>query len=60
MTHHIIIGGGPVATNAIQTIRQYDDSSAITLISDELAHSRRAGNLVVRRTGFQGETVIVR
>lgn len=43
MTKHIIIGGGPVATNAIETIRQFDDgSSEITLICDEPAHSRMA------------------
>jgi len=42
-THHIIIGGGPVATNAIETIRQFDDGqSQITLICDEPAHSRMA------------------
>ncbi len=43
MTKHVIIGGGPVATNAIETIRQYGDGEAsITLISDEPAHSRMA------------------
>jgi len=43
MTKHVIIGGGPVATNAIETIRQYGNGEAsITLISDELAHSRMA------------------
>jgi len=42
-TRHIIIGGGPVATNALETIRQFDGgSSEITLISDEPAHSRMA------------------
>lgn len=41
--HHLIIGGGPVATNAIETIRQFDNgSSRITLVSDEPAHSRMA------------------
>ncbi len=40
---HVIVGGGPVATNAIETIRQFDDGkSQITLISDEPAHSRMA------------------
>ncbi len=39
---HIIIGGGPAATNAIETIRQFDDKVAIALISDEVAHSRMA------------------
>ena len=42
MTHQIIIGGGPAATNAIETIRQFDDSTSITLISDEPAYSRMA------------------
>ena len=43
MTKHVIIGGGPVATNAIETIRQYGNGEAsITLISDEPAHSRMA------------------
>lgn len=42
MTHHIIIGGGPAATNAIETIRQFDTATKITLISDEPAHSRMA------------------
>ncbi|NOX56510.1 MAG: NAD(P)/FAD-dependent oxidoreductase [Planctomycetes bacterium] len=41
MTHHVIIGGGPVATNAVETIRMLDGgASQITLISDEPAHSR--------------------
>ncbi|MFV2068494.1 MAG: NAD(P)/FAD-dependent oxidoreductase, partial [Pirellulales bacterium] len=41
--HHVIIGGGPVATNAIETIRQLETAaSRITLISDEPAHSRMA------------------
>lgn len=41
--HHVIIGGGPAATNAIETIRQFDNGeSTITLVSDELAHSRMA------------------
>lgn len=39
---HIIIGGGPAATNAIETIRQFDEAAPITLISDEVAHSRMA------------------
>ncbi len=43
MTHHIIIGGGPAATNAIETIRKFEgEPSQITLISDEPAHSRMA------------------
>ena len=40
--NNVIIGGGPVATNAIETIRQFDDESSITLVSDEPAHSRMA------------------
>ena len=40
---HVIIGGGPAATNAAETIRQFDaGESQITLISDEPAHSRMA------------------
>lgn len=39
MIHHVIIGGGPVATNALETIRSIDGGdSRITLISDEPAH----------------------
>ncbi len=42
-THNVIIGGGPVATNALETIRQFDNgASQITLICDEPAHSRMA------------------
>jgi NAD(P)H-nitrite reductase large subunit len=41
--HHVIIGGGPAATNAIETIREFDrGQSAITLVCDEPAHSRMA------------------
>ena len=41
--HHVIIGGGPAATNAVETIRQFDGGqSAITLVCDEPAHSRMA------------------
>jgi len=43
MTKHVIVGGGPVATNAIETIRQFDSgASQITLVCDEPAHSRMA------------------
>jgi len=42
MTQHLIIGGGPVATNAVETIRQFDAAAKITLVSDEPAHSRMA------------------
>lgn len=41
--HHVIIGSGPAATNAIETIRQSEsEPSQITLVSDEPAHSRMA------------------
>ena len=41
MPHHVIIGGGPAATNAIESIRNCGDAdSPITLICDEPAHSR--------------------
>ncbi len=41
--HHVIIGGGPAAINAIETIRAFDGGqSTITLVSDEPAHSRMA------------------
>jgi NAD(P)H-nitrite reductase large subunit len=41
--HHVIIGGGPAATNAIETIRAFDGGrSTLTLVSDEPAHSRMA------------------
>jgi NAD(P)H-nitrite reductase large subunit len=41
MTRHLIIGGGPAAINAMETIRDFDrGTSAITLVSDELAYSR--------------------
>jgi NAD(P)H-nitrite reductase large subunit len=40
---HVIVGGGPAATNALETIRQFDAGpSEITLVSDEPAHSRMA------------------
>ncbi len=41
MTRHLIIGGGPAAINAIETIREFDGGvSQITLVSDEPAYSR--------------------
>jgi NAD(P)H-nitrite reductase large subunit len=41
MTRHLIIGGGPAAINAIETIRDFDaGASTITLVSDEPAYSR--------------------
>jgi len=43
MSHNVIVGGGPAATNAMETIREFDGGqSQITLISDEPAHSRMA------------------
>ncbi len=41
--HHVIIGGGPAAINAVETIREFDGGqSVITLVCDEPAHSRMA------------------
>jgi NAD(P)H-nitrite reductase large subunit len=41
MTRHLIIGGGPAAINAIETIRDFDaGASQITLVCDEPAYSR--------------------
>src|SRR5437879_12219142 len=41
MTQHLIIGGGPAAINAIESIREFDGGeSQITLVSDEPAYSR--------------------
>ena len=42
MSRHVIIGGGPAGINAIETIRQFDRESTITLISDERAYARMA------------------
>ncbi len=43
MPSHVIIGGGPAATNAAETIRQFDQgASQITMVCDEPAHSRMA------------------
>lgn len=40
---HVIIGGGPAATHAVETIRLFDGGrSVITLVCDEPAHSRMA------------------
>ena len=41
-THHVIIGAGPAATNALETLRRFDPESDITLVCDEPAHSRMA------------------
>jgi NAD(P)H-nitrite reductase large subunit len=41
MVHHLIVGGGPAAINAIETLRECDGgSSQITLVCDEPAYSR--------------------
>jgi NAD(P)H-nitrite reductase large subunit len=41
VSKHLIIGGGPAAINAIETIRDFDGgASSITLVSDEPAYSR--------------------
>ncbi len=41
MIRHLIVGGGPAAINAIETIRDFDGGAAhITLVSDEPAYSR--------------------
>jgi len=42
MPHHVIIGGGPAGINAIETIRQFDSESTITLLSDEPPYARMA------------------
>lgn len=43
MPHHVLIGGGPAATAALETLRQLDGGqSQVTLISDEPPHSRMA------------------
>lgn len=39
---HLIVGGGPVGTNAIEAIREFDPAAEITLVCDEPAHSRMA------------------
>ncbi len=42
-TRNVILGSGPVGTNAVETIRQLDGgSSSITLVGDEPAHARMA------------------
>jgi NAD(P)H-nitrite reductase large subunit len=43
MTRHVILGGGPAAINAIETIRAIDKgTSHVTLVSDEPAYARMA------------------
>jgi NAD(P)H-nitrite reductase large subunit len=41
--HHVIIGAGPTAINAVETIREHDGGrSSITLVCDEPAYARMA------------------
>lgn len=40
MPRHVIIGGGPAGTAAIEVIRALDQASSITVVSDEPAYSR--------------------
>lgn len=40
MTRHLIIGGGPAAINAMETIRDLDGAATISLVCDEPAYSR--------------------
>src|SRR5438132_10008325 len=43
MIRHVILGGGPAAINAIETIRAIDNGTAhVTLVSDEPAYARMA------------------
>lgn len=39
-TKHLIVGAGPAGLSAIDTIREFGDDSAITLVCDEPAYSR--------------------
>lgn len=39
---HVIIGGGPAGMSALETIREYDQGSSITLISKEPPYARMA------------------
>lgn len=61
MTSQLIIGGGPAATNAIETIRQFDRECAIALVADEPPHSRMAlpywlSGQIPREQTFTGDT----
>lgn len=40
MSGHLIVGAGPAGLSAIDTIREFGDSSPITLVCDEPAYSR--------------------
>jgi NAD(P)H-nitrite reductase large subunit len=60
MTRHLIIGGGPAAINAIETIRDLDSAATITLVSDEPAYSRMVlpywlANQIPRQHVFTGD-----
>ena len=61
MTRHLIIGGGPAAINAIETIRDFDGgSSAITTVCDEPAYARMVlpyylANKIPRAHVFTGD-----
>src|SRR5580765_2047345 len=61
MTKHLIIGGGPAAINAIETIRDFDSgASAITLVCDEPAYARMVlpyylANKIPRAHVFTGD-----
>src|SRR5207245_10394864 len=61
MTKHIIIGGGPAAINAVETIRDIDSgASSITLVCDEPAYSRMVlpyflANRIPRQQVFTGD-----
>ena len=41
-TRYVIIGGGPAASNALETLRDIDSQASITVISNEPLHSRMA------------------
>jgi NAD(P)H-nitrite reductase large subunit len=61
MTRHLIIGGGPAAINAVETIRDLDGgASSITLVCDEPAYSRMVlpywlANRIPRQQVFTGD-----
>lgn len=42
MPRHVIVGGGPAAMNALETLRALDAAGSITLVSDEPPYSRMA------------------
>jgi NAD(P)H-nitrite reductase large subunit len=60
MIRQLIIGGGPAAINAIETIRDLDGGSSITLLCDEPAYSRMVlpywlANRIPRQQVFTGD-----